>query len=271
MTADGDIRQYVPGCPLPPIRLCSAASFGLGESRVDQRIIIYRRTAVASTYFMRGFAGAYATLPVSEIDLGKRCFNTEYEPVMRHLLDRLAGPLLIVNLVRHPRTRFISEFFKNLDNEQIRHPCSGERFTSPLYVGGDMSFDNLARVFRGAVGEYFVPHDYGIERTYPALFGVDIASRPFDPERRCIHFTHGRFTFLTLRQEDATEWPRIMDEAIGLKPTFRGRPVNAASDKPYAPLHAEFVARFRYSEEESRLLDGLPTTRHYYADAQAPV
>ncbi len=232
---------------------------------MDATIIIYRRTATASTYFMRAFAGAYATLPVADIDLKKRCFNTEYEPVMRHLLEHLQGQLLIINLVRSPRTRFVPQFFKNLANEQIRHPWSGEWIASPLSVEGDLSYDNLARVFRRALGEFFIPHDYGIERTYPTLFGVDLSSHAFDYGRRCTHFAHGRFTFLTLRQEDAAEWPRIMHAALGLEAVFPGRPVNAAGDKPYAVLYDEFMKRFRYTDEESRLLDDLLTSRKYYA------
>lgn len=232
---------------------------------MDAPIIVYRRTATASTYFMRGFAGAYATLPVTDIDLGRRCFNTEYEPVMRHLLDHLEGPLLIVNLVRRPRARFVSQFFKNLANEQIRHPSSGEWIASPLSAGGDLSYDNLAQVYRRALGEFFIPHDYGIERTYPALFGIDLSSQAFDYGRRCMHFTHGRFTFLTLRQEDAAEWPRIMHAALGVEPAFPPRRVNAAGDKPHAELYEEFVSRFRYTDEESRVLDELLTSKKYYA------
>ena len=109
---------------------------------MDATIIIYRRTATASTYFMRAFAGAYATLPVADIDLKKRCFNTEYEPVMRHLLEHLQGQLLIINLVRSPRTRFVPQFFKNLANEQIRHPWSGEWIASPAGRCGGVAADH---------------------------------------------------------------------------------------------------------------------------------
>ncbi|MCE9631986.1 MAG: hypothetical protein K8S94_14885 [Planctomycetia bacterium] len=232
---------------------------------MDAPIIVYRRTATASTYFMRGFAGAYATLPVADIDLSRRCFNTEYEPVVRHLLEHLEGPLLIVNLVRRPRARFVSQFFKNLANEQIRHPCSGEWIASPLAVGGDLSYDNLARVYRRSLGEFFIPHDYGIERTYPALFGVDLSSQAFDYDRRCLHFAHGRFTFLTLRQEDVAEWPRIMHAALGMEAVFPSRRVNAASEKPHAALYEEFVRHFRYTDEETRQLDALLTAKKYYA------
>ncbi len=232
---------------------------------MDAPIIVYRRTATASTYFMRGFAGVYATLTVTDIDLGRRCFNTEYEPVMRYLLEHLEGPLLIVNLVRNPRTRFVSQFFKNLANERIRHPFSGEWIASPLSVGGDLSYDNLARVYRRALGEFFIPHDYCIERTYPALFGVDLSSKPFDHDRRCIHFAHERFTFLTLRQEDTAEWPRIMHAALGMEAVFPSRRVNAAGDRPHAALYEEFVSRFRYTDEETRLLDELLTSKKYYA------
>ena len=56
-----------------------------------------------------------------------------------------------------------------------------------------------------------------------------------------------------------------MHAALGLEAVFPGRPVNAAGDKPYAVLYDEFVKRFRYTDEESRLLDDLLTSRKYYA------
>ena len=77
--------------------------------------------------------------------------------------------------------------------------------------------------------------------------------------------TRGQVSGSPVRQEDAAEWPRIMHAALGLEAVFPGRPVNAAGDKPYAVLYDEFMKRFRYTDEESRLLDDLLTSRKYYA------
>ena len=229
---------------------------------MDDTIIIYRRTATASTYFMAAFGGVYATTPVSSIDLSKRCFNTEYECVVRYLLDNRPGPLLIVNLVRNPYTRFLSQFFKNLDQEQIKEPTAGEWIRNPFNVGGDYSFENMARVFKRSMHEFLIPHDYGIERSYTRLFGIDLGDHDFDYERHCVYFEHDRFRFITLRQEDSSEWSRVFREVLGIKVRFGWTRVNRGR----APGYGDFKKRFAFSDEERKEIEQLETYQRYYQD-----
>jgi hypothetical protein len=87
-------------------------------------------------------------------------------------------------------------------------------------------------------------------------------------------FEAGRFTFLTLRQEDADAWPGILLGQRGARMASlrlqvarrTAKKVNAAADRDDAARYEEFRRRYVYSAEERAAILGLPTYERYYAD-----
>ncbi len=226
------------------------------------KIIIYRKTATASTYLMRALNGVYATTPVSGIDLSANVFNTEYPNAVRYILDNYSDEnFTFITTVRDPRTRHLSQFFKNLFNEEIKSPVSGEMIKNPFLTDKKYNLAWCSEVFRKANLEFCCKYDRIIEDSYQELLGLETH---FDYQKKYSFSENNRFRLLVIRQEDISLWQGILHKVIGFKITLPGTKVNSMEEKSYAHIYRHFCNNYRFSDYEKEVMAALNTTQSYY-------
>ncbi len=232
--------------------------------------LIYRKTGTASTFLMSLLKGAYATTPLDSVKTDQGCYNTEYPNVVDYLLNiRPSIPINVIVLTRDPFTRHVSQFFKNLHNDQIKCPIDGSLIDNPFRVAtSKYDFTHYAEVFTRANRDFCCHFDSVIEDSFPRLFGINPEELQIKTPNTAAFAKSGRFRLLAMRNEDIPNWSKHMKIHFGVNiDTARSTPVNAAKDTKNANAYFDFRRRYEFSKQDQQMMKELQSYQIYYSES----
>ena len=183
--------------------------------------------------------------------------------LLRKRLENYDGHKFIICIVREPISREISAFYQNTEF----YKSIVEK--NNLEIDTNASLNILKRIFSGNITQHL---ENWFQTEIYLEFGIDIFSKPFNPQKGYQLFHTKNTSLLLLKMETMKNvFTKAIKELLEIHKEFSLENENIAENKHYATSYAEAKKSFRLNKVQMDEIIQSKYFQHFYAEQEKAI